>query len=458
MKDQKRKIETFSFYDHTSIENHLEKMAQKGWLLKKMNRFTWEYHRIQPKKIHFAVTYYPKASEFDPEPLEGQLVYRDYSEYSGWKFICSSAQMQIFYNEEENPVPLETDPTVEVNVIHKAAKRVFLPSQYLLLGITILQAALFISSLLGDPIRLLASTTQLTTGFLWALLFLQCASELITYHRWYHKARKAAENGEFLDTHSHVLFQKILLLAAIVGCIYIIINLLSAGDKFQLMIYVLLLAGVIALVAIVCGVKDLLKQKKASRTTNFTVTLVVDIVLALALFAGVTFGTIRSVQTEKYEPDSILYQVEAPLTVEDLVDISFDGYIKENRQSESIFLGQRALWQWPRREGNEHIDVPTLQYTVTIVKVPAIYNFCKNSMVNKPKDRLDNEGNLFINHYEAVDASPWQAKEAYQLHWSEGILFKYILCYEDRLIVIDFDWEPTEEQMRIVAEKLAYTD
>lgn len=124
-------------------------------------------------------------------------------------------------------------------------------------------------------------------------------------------------------------------------------------------------------------------------------------------------------------------------------------------KSESIFLGQRALWQWPRREGNEHIDVPTLQYTVTIVKVPAIYNFCKNSMVNKPKDRLDNEGNLFINHYESVDASPWQAKEAYQLHWSESILYKYLLCYEDRLIEIDFDWEPTVEQMWIVAEKLA---
>lgn len=49
---------------------------------------------------------------------------------------------------------------------------------------------------------------------------------------------------------------------------------------------------------------------------------------------------------------------------------------------------------------------------------------------------------------------PWLAEEAYQLHWSEGILYKYLLCYEDRLIEIEFDWEPTEEQMKIVSEKL----
>ena len=30
MKELKRRLETFSFYDHTGIEKHLEDMAEKG--------------------------------------------------------------------------------------------------------------------------------------------------------------------------------------------------------------------------------------------------------------------------------------------------------------------------------------------------------------------------------------------------------------------------------------------
>lgn len=174
MKELKRRLETFSFYDHSGIEKHLEEMAEQGWLLSEINRFTWVYRRTPPRKLHFAVTYYPKASEFDPEPQEGQMIYRDYSERSGWKFICQSAQMQIFYYEEEEPIPMETDPVVEVQTIHRAAKKGFLLSYFILLGLSVLQAALFVSRLLGDPIGLLSSTIHLSTGFCWVFSIKHC--------------------------------------------------------------------------------------------------------------------------------------------------------------------------------------------------------------------------------------------------------------------------------------------
>ena len=31
---------------------------------------------------------------------------------------------------------------------------------------------------------------------------------------------------------------------------------------------------------------------------------------------------------------------------------------------------------------------------------------------------------------------------------------RFLLCYDDRIVVIDFDWSPTPEQMAIVGEKL----
>ncbi len=464
MKELKRRLETFSFYDHTGIEKHLENMAEKGWLLSEINRFTWVYRRIEPKKLHFAVTYYPKASEFDPKPQEGQMIYQDYSAHTGWKFICSSAQMQIFCNEEENPIPLETDPSVEVQTIHKAAKKGFLLSYFILLAIAVLDTALFISRLLGDPIGLLSSTTQLATGFCWALLFLLCVVELGGYYRWRRKAIKAAENGEFLDTRSHSLFQKIVLAAALFALVYVFINLISVGNRMMLTIYTLLIGYMITLFIVVNAVKQFLKRKKVSRNANLTVTLVVDFVLAFAMLAAITFGTLKASQAGLFNPGAetyehnvstwILYQDELPLYVEDLQDVKFDSYIRENRHDESIFLGQKVVRQHPRRDTGNAVNVPEMSYTLTIIKVPALYDLCKESILNKRSDTVVEEGIIFVDHYEEIDATPWLAEEAYQLHFSGGILNKYFLCYEDRIVEIDFDWEPTEEQMRIVAEKL----
>ena len=101
MRNRKRRMEFFSFYNHTSITAHLEKMARKGWLLEEIRRNTWIYRRIEPKKLRFAVSYYPKASEFDPEPSEEQKTFLEFCAHTGWKLVCTSAQMQVFCNFED---------------------------------------------------------------------------------------------------------------------------------------------------------------------------------------------------------------------------------------------------------------------------------------------------------------------------------------------------------------------
>ena len=97
MKNKKRRVELLSFYDHVGISRHLEKMAAKGWMLEKITNLGWVYHRIEPKQLHFTVSYYSKASEFDPEPTEDQKTFYDFCAHTGWQFACASAQLQIFY-------------------------------------------------------------------------------------------------------------------------------------------------------------------------------------------------------------------------------------------------------------------------------------------------------------------------------------------------------------------------
>ena len=119
MKDRKWDFIPFSYYDRTGMERHLEKRAAQGWLLERMSNLGWYYRRIEPRQIHFTVTYYLRASQFDPEPTEEQQEFHDFCLQSGWKLAATSGQMQVFYNEEDDPVPIDTEPALELERIGK---------------------------------------------------------------------------------------------------------------------------------------------------------------------------------------------------------------------------------------------------------------------------------------------------------------------------------------------------
>lgn len=172
MKNTKRRFEMFSFFDVERIEKHLEKMAEKGWLINKIDNFGWVYKKIEPQKLKFNVCYYPNASEFDPEPSDKQKDFYEFCEYTGWKIACQSAQMQIFYNENLQAIPIETDAQIAVETIHKAAKKNFLPSYFILLGLGLLQEFIFIARLVDEPIEILSNSTNILAGFLWFLVFI----------------------------------------------------------------------------------------------------------------------------------------------------------------------------------------------------------------------------------------------------------------------------------------------
>ncbi len=42
MRNSKRKFELFSFYDRRGIERHLERMAEKGWMIEQIGTYSWK--------------------------------------------------------------------------------------------------------------------------------------------------------------------------------------------------------------------------------------------------------------------------------------------------------------------------------------------------------------------------------------------------------------------------------
>ena len=51
MQAKRWELNLYSFYDHTGMERHLEKMAAKGWLLESIGTTLWRYRRIEPQRL-----------------------------------------------------------------------------------------------------------------------------------------------------------------------------------------------------------------------------------------------------------------------------------------------------------------------------------------------------------------------------------------------------------------------
>jgi hypothetical protein len=320
---------------------------------------------------------------------------------------------------------------------------------------------------LGDPIGLLSSAGNLFTGFAWTMLFLLCIAELCGYFSWRFKARKAAERGEFLETSGNSRLQRFFLWAVLLGFAYWIITLIMIGSNLQRVIGLLMILYMAALLFLVNAIKQLLKRKKSPAGINRTVTMLFSFILAFAMMGVITFGTIRAAQSGMFEPDRETYEHnghtftvyldELPLTVEDLLDVEFDGYIKERRSDESLLLGQFVMRQHPRRDAENFTEIPDLEYTIAVIKAPFLYDMCKDRLLREQDETGDDrvpEG--FKNVYEEQNAIPWGAQEVYRLiSQSSGPMNWYLLCYKDSIIEIKFDWELTPEQMKIVTEKLS---
>ena len=454
MKTKKRRLEYYSFYNHTGIEQHLKEMAQKGWLLESISNLYWVYRKIDPKDLHFCVTYYPRASDFDPEPSEDQQTFHDFCAHTGWQLACTWHQMQVFYNERQSPIPLDTDPVMEVDTLHRACKKNFLPSSYLLLALGLLMGGYFLARIYFDPISLLSSSSQMLSGFAYLCLLVISLAELCTYFSWLRKAKKAAQDGIFVDTPSTKLIQQTVVIVLLFAAAIWLLNLFTLSNRMLAWIAAAMLLSMFLIIFAVNWVKHSLRKLKASRGLNRTLTLTACFLLPTILIGGVTYATISGIFSDENKSvpfdDSII-----PLSVSDFYEVNEDHYIKTNRNNETFVLGQRHVQMFGDWNFEGFHELPDLQYTITTVKVPSLYEWCAKQ-IYRDQDEMNNnipEGHRDV--YINVDAAPWGANFAYQLYQEEGWwLNSYLLCYDDRIIEIRFDWEPTTDDMAIVNQKL----
>ena len=457
MSDTKKILCHFSFYDQVRIQEKLEEMAQQGWMVHQPGNFTWTFKRMEPKKLRFSVTYFPGASEFDPGPTESELTKLDFCAQDGWKLALKWGVMQIFYNENENAVPIETEPVAQVENVKKSMRKNVLITHLLLTALIAWYMFLQFDIFRRDPVEYLSDPLKVYQLPMWICLLLACLYEVGFYFFWTHKAKKLAEeDGVFLPIKSNIRASYVLLAFSF------LLILLAFGSSRAYLIAGLIWGGVMCLVTFSANaIKKKLKQKGASRWVNMVISLG-SVFLLTVLFMVVLVSTIirsgislgrdsQPVGSYEYHGQTWdIYDDPLPLTVEDLTEIDGNWSNEMDHQETGIVAyteyEQRALFTEPR-------EVPNLGYTIIDIKATFLQDFIRQSILSSRQDEVHGDY-IFTDHYEPIDATIWGSDEAYQLHWSDTIMNTYLLFWDDRIVEIKFYWEPTTEQMVKAAEVL----
>ncbi len=459
MKDTRKILCHFSFYDQIRIQEKLEEMARQGWMIHQPGNFTWTFKRMEPQKLRFAVTYFPAASEFDPGPTEGELIKMDFCAQDGWRLAARWGVMQIFYNENEDAVPIETDPVAQVANVKKAMKKNVLLTHILTAALIVYYMVMQFWWFRRNSVEYLSDPLRIYQIPMWICLLLSCLYEIWFYFHWTNKAAKAAEeDGVFLPVQSNIKASYLLLIFSTLLMVFAF-----SGSKVHLL-FIPVWYGVICLITVSANaIKQRLKKNGASRRINLAVSMGSVFVLTIffigTLVAVVINTDISLIKGSKpvgsYEYHGRQHDIfndPLPLEIEDLMDM--DGSWSRERDHQETGLisyteyDQRALLTEPQ-------EVTNLSYTITDIKAPFLRDYIRQAVLNSRQDEVHDDF-IFTDHYEPIDPSIWDADESYQLHWSDSIMNTYLVFWENRIVEIKFYCEPSTGQIAKAAEVLCH--
>ena len=463
MSERKREFSIYLLFDYRGVEEHLTKMAARGWRLERVGPYFWTYRRAKPAQAAYAVTYLPDASQFDPDPSERQASLAELCAAAGWEKVADWAQMQIFVNERPDPVPLETDEAVRLEVIRRSVKKSFLPWNAILLVLALVMTVLQVKTLLTDPIHLLSSSGGLLSSVLWDAVAVLQAANLIGYRRWYRKSVQSvaqgdpcAEAGRWLRRLNRV----VLWLASLCLLLYVVATAAAAevGNMVFIVCYLLLFALVILLVD---RLRRYLRRQGVSRRKNLAVTMAADVVLAVVLVGGLTGGYLALSLSgvldggETYIYDNREWDTDPiplPLTMEDLTGETYE-HVRRNRYSSgSLLVREDNCWEIVL---DDQGDGKILDYTITAAALPALRDLVAESALAEIED-WDSYT------WAALDPAPWDAEAAYQRFYDDGRVRyatgTYLLCWPGRVVKIGLaDVEVTPAVMAAAGEHLKST-
>jgi len=281
-KETKILCEAFSYYDRTGMQEFLEKKASEGWrLVRKVFAGEWEFEPMEPKKLHYAVAYLPQFSNEDEFlASENKKEYLEMCSATGWQYVCVHKNMVFFLNEEENPLPLETDPEEELDVIHKAVVK------RNRIGIIIVMAMLLLTIAGIFLFKTLSGIYLLTIGC--AALLAECI-DFYKYLRWRKKALAVASLGKFSRTDMPDKLISCLSLAIVLVFYAVTVVWLIISKNWDAIAKMTLISLILSLNSYFDKLKEKTDSIRKKRLLTFALILICLALILLYTFISVYF-------------------------------------------------------------------------------------------------------------------------------------------------------------------------
>ena len=436
----KREIFMYSLLEFKEIEKRLEKRALEGWRLKKAGTFFWTYEDAEPKQVHYSIVFFPKTNPLEPEPSDSLVMMREYCERTGWKLAAEQGQMQIFYNEEPNPVPIETESWIQVKNIHETMKKGIVATHFILLINAVVQLGLQAMQFFTNPLNWLSMGYNFYMIWTWIFLGIGSAVEIVHYYAWYKKAKQMAEEEEILYLPKSIMGVRItcltIAMVALALAILAITNFMTGKYGLWILIWTVVIVGV------PIGGSQLLKKWKVSAKWNRIIVVLLTVVCSVGMIIGVFVSVAKDYDDITRRDEKMLLQAS---DFQEAEGREVRGYPRKN---DSVFLFREEGYQSEAWEEGEDVRLRIhFDYTFIVVKLPFVYDFVKEELINDKMEYVDVElGDQ--SSYRKVDMPIWGAGEVYQYHDFDGEpQHEYLVCYADRMIQIDFGWEVTDEDI-----------
>lgn len=419
MRELKLQLNIYSPRDYVRIQEHLTKMAEKGWMLEQTDRFFWRYRICQPKKLRFSVLFF--------QNLDWEEPYRQQCEAAGWQFVSGFAGMQIFCTEDPELAPVEIDPTPRWKAIHKATmtRDRFLWFGFLTLALVVL--ANTVITAISDPVEVLADGPRLMYAMLMAACLLLVGCDVIHYYHWRRKARRQYHKvGTLIEPKSNLIG----ICVGLTILVLILAVILILEDPYGRIVTLLNIAS-IAISLLIASAYRLLKTRKSSDTPVSPM-----LTVAIALVTFLVMGIVQSAFLENW--DITCQPEDMKLTVQALIGQEEDGTCLIEEQNSFVLADLTG-----RNIVGEDEDQRVLWYRITVAKTPKLIDFAHaNCLPEYLQEKL-----------EAQDVLLWQSEGTW-LHKSDNGMHTYYIYYADRAVTLLVNWELTEEQITTATQAL----
>ena len=200
----KRKFEfnLYAPFQYQDLQDHLEKMAGRGWELEKAGYRLFTYRAAPPATVRYAMAFRPEVGWMDQLPTQGQEIYADYCRDAGWELAATWSrfpQVQFYRSRKQYPVPLETDLTSRWRVTAQWMETRFVDPLrgdvaigcFFAIFLAIVLTIFLAQEEFAPPLFAMCAAAEV----LMILLVLNQLVVLVDAQRWLQQAKRAAEEG-----------------------------------------------------------------------------------------------------------------------------------------------------------------------------------------------------------------------------------------------------------------------